>query len=159
MSYFNPQNPGIGGLDELTNAEEVFLTSLAGLAYADGDVLYYSGGAMQRLPKGTNGLYLKLVAGLPAWASVSGGASTDDIEMELQFAELLRFTEFIYTGDNLTNKSIYADNTKVTKLFNVDYTYSGDDLSTVVVTRISDSASYTKTYAYSGGSLQSIDVV
>ena|SRR3990167_8223137 len=29
MGYFYPQNPGIGGLDELTPAEEAFLTSLA----------------------------------------------------------------------------------------------------------------------------------
>lgn len=30
MSFFDPQNPGLGGLDELTSAEEVFLTSFAG---------------------------------------------------------------------------------------------------------------------------------
>jgi hypothetical protein len=39
MGFFQPQNPGPGGLDELTNAEEAFLTSLAGLSYSEGDVL------------------------------------------------------------------------------------------------------------------------
>ena len=39
MTLGLPQNPGIGGLDELTPAEEAFLTSLAGLPYVDGDVL------------------------------------------------------------------------------------------------------------------------
>jgi hypothetical protein len=53
MSFFAPQNPGPGGLDELTNAEELFLTSLAGLSYVEGDVL-------------------TIVSGNPAWQAPGG---------------------------------------------------------------------------------------
>jgi len=55
MSYFAPQNPGIGGLDELTTAEELFLTRLAGLSYNEGDVL-------------------TIVSGQPNWVPGGGGA-------------------------------------------------------------------------------------
>lgn len=58
MSFFDPQNPGIGGLDELTPAEELFLTTLAGLTGDEGDVLTWIGGA-------------------PSWEASSGsGANT-----------------------------------------------------------------------------------
>ena len=40
-----PQNPGIGGLDELTDAEEVFLTTFAGLSASEGNVLSFVSGA------------------------------------------------------------------------------------------------------------------
>ena len=56
MSFFAPQNPGIGGLDELTNAEEAFLTTLAGLSYSEGDAL-------------------QIVSGVPAWAPIAGGST------------------------------------------------------------------------------------
>lgn len=72
MGFFNPQNPGIGGLNELTAAEEAFLTSFAGLSFSNGDILYYNSGALQRLPVGADGTYLTLSSGLPAWATVSG---------------------------------------------------------------------------------------
>ena len=36
-----PQNPGIGGLDELTDAEETFLTTFAGLSANENDVLSF----------------------------------------------------------------------------------------------------------------------
>lgn len=43
MSVFLKQTPGIGGLDELTTAEEIFITNLAALPYTTGDILYYNG--------------------------------------------------------------------------------------------------------------------
>lgn len=67
MSYFSPQNPGIGGLEELTPAEEAFLTSFAGLSYVNGDTLYYSAGLIRRLPIGTTSQVLTVSAGLPSW--------------------------------------------------------------------------------------------
>lgn len=61
MGWFNSQNPGIGGVDELTNAEELFLTNLAGLNYSEGDIL-------------------KIVSGSPSWeAPGSGSVSWGDI--------------------------------------------------------------------------------
>jgi microcystin-dependent protein len=41
---------------------------------ADGDIIIRSGGAWIRLPKGTDGYVLTLVAGLPDWAAGGGGA-------------------------------------------------------------------------------------
>lgn len=43
----------------------------AGLAWANGDILYYNAG-IQRLAKGANDLVLTLVAGVPAWAASAG---------------------------------------------------------------------------------------
>lgn len=75
MAYRDTQNPGIGGLDELTDAETLFVQNLAALSYANGDILYYNGGSFQRLAKGSNGQVLTLSAGLPAWAA-GGGTGT-----------------------------------------------------------------------------------
>lgn len=75
MSFFNPQNPGIGGLDELTDSELLFLQNLVTLPYENGDILYYNNG-LQRLPKGTDGEVIKLVSGLPVWDEDAGGSGT-----------------------------------------------------------------------------------
>ena len=56
MSFFDAQNPGIGGLKELTNAELAFLTTFAGLPLTDG-------------------YYLKTVGGVLLWAAVGAGTS------------------------------------------------------------------------------------
>lgn len=61
MTFFQPQNPGIGGLDELTNAEELFLTRLAGLSYSEGNVL-------------------TIVSGQPVWAVSSGVGGSGNID-------------------------------------------------------------------------------
>ena len=60
MSFFAPQNPGIGGLEELTGAEEAFLTTLAGLSYSEGDVL-------------------TIVSGQPDWTAATSGGLTKDV--------------------------------------------------------------------------------
>ena len=83
MSIFLTQNPGIGGLDELTNAEEAFLTSLAGLPYVTGDILYYDGTNLMRLAKGADGQVLSLASGIPAWAD-SGGDMAIPYETRIQ---------------------------------------------------------------------------
>lgn len=73
MSFFQPQNPGIGGLDELTNAEEIFLTSLAGLSLTNGDILYATGGSLTNLGIGTSGQVLTVSGGFPAWSAAGSG--------------------------------------------------------------------------------------
>ena len=72
MNFFATQNPGIGGLDELTDAETLFVQGLASLPYSNGDILYYNSG-LKRLPKGSDGQFLSLASGIPAWSSVGGG--------------------------------------------------------------------------------------
>lgn len=80
MSFFAPQNPGIGGIDELTAAEELFLTSLAGLTYSDGDILYYDGntGYLTNLQAGTSGQVLTISAGIPSWIDSTLQVITDN---------------------------------------------------------------------------------
>lgn len=79
MSWFNPQNPGIEGLDELTLTEEILIQDLAGLSYSAGDILYNDGTNFQRLPIGTDGQVLTVndTATAPAWEDVVGGGSID----------------------------------------------------------------------------------
>ena len=74
MSFRDTQNPGIGGLDELTDAETSFIQNLAGLSYAQGDILYHNGTNLVRLAAGTNGQFLKTqgAGANPVWATVSG---------------------------------------------------------------------------------------
>lgn len=46
---------------------------------ATGDVYYNNGGVLTRLPKGSNGQALELVAGLPAWATLSGTGTVTNV--------------------------------------------------------------------------------
>lgn len=73
-----PQNPGIGGLDELTPSEEAFIQHLAGLTLSQGDILYVnSSGLLTNLAAGTSGNFLKTQGpgANPVWAAGGGGSS------------------------------------------------------------------------------------
>jgi len=87
MSFFNPQNPGIGGLNELTDAEQLFVQNLTNLSYQDGDILYYDSGNLQRLAVGTDTHVLTLVSGLPSWQAPSVGASISGTPSTGQYAK------------------------------------------------------------------------
>lgn len=65
-NIFGTNNPGIGGIDELTSTEELFIQNLAGLSYAQGDVLYHNGTAITRLAVGTAFQVLGVNAGATA---------------------------------------------------------------------------------------------
>jgi len=54
----------------LTNIKS---SDLAIASQARGDIIYFDGTNWVRLPKGTDGQYLKIGANDPAWAAVSGG--------------------------------------------------------------------------------------
>ena len=73
MSFFSAQNPGIGGLDELTDSEEAFLVSLVNQSYSEGDILFHDGSGFVRLPIGSSGEVLKVDTGVPVWGTGSGG--------------------------------------------------------------------------------------
>jgi hypothetical protein len=77
MSIRIPQNPAIGGIDELTADEEAFLQNLEGLSYAQGDILYHNGTNLTRLAAGTSGQFLKTngAGANPEWAAGAGGGS------------------------------------------------------------------------------------
>lgn len=80
MGFREPQTPGLGGIDELTIAEADFLIGLAALPYQLGDILYYDGAVLNRLPRGVDGQVLKLASSIPSWSSdtvgVPGGSNT-----------------------------------------------------------------------------------
>ena len=78
MSFFSTQNPGIDGLNELTVEEGLFLGNIANLAYVTGDILYYDGAAINRLPIGSAGRVLTVSSGLPSWQPASGGVTDGD---------------------------------------------------------------------------------
>ena len=77
MGIFAPQNPGIGGLVELTNAEAIFLLNITTLPYQQGDVLYHNGSVLTVLHPGTAGQVLSTqgAAANPQWITVSGAGT------------------------------------------------------------------------------------
>ena len=78
MTWRLPQNPGLGGIDELTSSEESFIQNLAGLSYAQGDVLYHNGTVLTRLAAGTSGKFLKTqgAGANPLWDTPGGVSGT-----------------------------------------------------------------------------------
>ena len=79
-----------------------------------------------------------------------------ELEMEFKAASLYYYKEFSYTGTQLTGISIYEDNTKVVTLFSKTLTYVSNQLTETNLTRISDSATLKKVFAYTGTQLISI---
>lgn len=79
MSYFEPQNPGIGGIDELTPTEELFLTTLAGLTGTEGEVLTW-------------------ISGNPSWETASGGGHT----IQDEGVSLTQRTKLNFVGAGVT---------------------------------------------------------
>lgn len=79
MAFRDTQNPGIGGLDELTTVEELFVQNLSALSYVQGDILYHNGTSLTRLPKGTALQELRMNAGAtaPEWATPTSGTVTE----------------------------------------------------------------------------------
>lgn len=71
----------------------------------------------------------------------------------------INYAEFTYTGDNITKKEIYQDNTLTTLLYIVNYTYTGDNLSQIEIIRESDSYTYYKDFSYDiNNNLINIDI-
>lgn len=60
----------------------------------------------------------------------------------------LNYNEFTYTGDNITKKEIFEDNTAINLLYTINYTYTGDNLTQIEIIRDSDSYTYYKDLAY-----------
>ena len=79
-----------------------------------------------------------------------------ELEMEFKAVNLYYYKEFSYTGTQLTGIDIYEDDTKAIALFSKTLTYVDNKLSQTDLTRISDSATLTKTFAYVGANLTSI---
>jgi hypothetical protein len=88
----------------------------------------------------------------------SEGIDVDQLYRDLQFSQLYRFVKFNYDNGTLVQKEIFEDNTETVKLFNVDYTYSGGNLDSIVITRILDNVEHTKTFTYGAEGLVGINI-
>jgi len=102
----------------------------------------------------------------PAGADGSDGAisivDVDTLELEMEFilSNLTNFKETIFTDGLLTNLSTYTTPIKTTKLFNKDFTYVAGQLTQLVLTRVSDSATLTKEFTYNiDGTLKTINTI
>ena len=65
-------NPGKVFISGLTSGEVSFVQGLYNLPYATGDILYYDGTQLQRLPIGSDGQTLRVSSGIPDWNSSAG---------------------------------------------------------------------------------------
>lgn len=96
--------------------------------------------------------------------SGSSGAFTNaeklSLEMNMEYkAAISSYYKELSYSDNLSNVSIWFDDTKVLKLFNKDLTYSSGSLSKTLLTRISDNAKLLSLFNYDiNGNLSSVTV-
>ena len=104
---FESNNPGLGGINELTSSEETFIQNLAGLSYASGDILYHNGSNLTRLPKGSDGEFLSLTSGIPDW--VTSPAGYDNLT---EFVDQTAWRVFYSNGTgDVTELALGADGT------------------------------------------------
>lgn len=90
---------------------------------------------------------------------MGGSGSTNDIELILQMVSREAYSELTYDVDGvLTNKDIWNDSGKSTKYYSIEYNYSGDDLTSISVTREIDSFTYTKTFTYNSNGIATITI-
>ena len=141
MTFFQSQNPGIGGLEEITDSEALFLQNIASLSYAQGDLLYHNGTNIVRLAKGTALQQLRMNAGAtaPEWFTASAGSGdvtkvgtpvNNQMAVWTGDGTLEGTSDFTYDGTSLnliTGKNfqiagitILADSAGTTTLSNID---------------------------------------
>lgn len=66
------------------------------------------------------------------------------------------YTQLIYTGSNVTSIIYWDSPSMTTQIFTKAITYTGGLATSVLLTRISDSATLTKTIAYSGSNVSTV---
>lgn len=143
MSRLITNNPGIGGLDEITDAEALFLQNLVGLSYTAGDILYHNGSDLINLGIGTATQVLQTNAGAtaPEWAAVAGttdekvgvdsDATPDYLGVASNDGVLRTSSPITYTdgGDFITLAITKADTTNSGYLDTVDWDTFNDKQS------------------------------
>jgi hypothetical protein len=67
--------------NDFTGSEITFMQNLVGLSYQTGDILYYNGTNLTVLHPGSNGTYLTLSGGIPAWAAIGGSGTVTDVSV------------------------------------------------------------------------------
>ena len=99
----------------------------------------------------------KPISTATAAALAAKQSQLDELKFELQSNSITKYKEYIYTGANLTRINVWETSAMLLKLYQVDFTYFGINLTTKIVTRISDSFTATTVYTYSGVNLVSAD--
>ena len=86
----------------------------------NGDILYYNNGR-QRLPKGSDGTFLKLASGLPSWAAASSGrleqlahgettnTTTDTVTLSFSEIDLNDYSSLMIEGGGTANAGSSSD--------------------------------------------------
>jgi hypothetical protein len=86
--------------------------------------------------------------------------ASQKLEMLMGVIDNSGYTELTYTGDKITNKSVYDDNLYTNKIYNIDYTYTGEDLTNIEITRIEDSYVINKAITYDvNGNVTNIEII
>lgn len=151
MSFFEPQNPGIGGIDELTPNEEVFVMNLTSLDYEQGDILYYNGTTLTVLHPGTSGQFLKTqgAGANPVWANSSGGIAESFETVSANLSSVDYTLNYDING-NITSID-YSNG--IIKTFN----YTGEDITSIVLSGSTPGGiELTKTLTYVDGDITEI---
>lgn len=96
--------------------------------------------------------------------TLSGDNVEDVLEsIDNQISDVIQngYKVFAYdVNGNLTNKKVYEDSTLSNLMYTFVYSYTGDDLTNINITREEDSFNYQKQLAYDiNGNLTSIDLI
>lgn len=70
-----------------------------------------------------------------------------------------KYSEFTYTDDNLTLIDTWEDATKSTKIFIKTFGYTGDNLTTILLSDVISGIDVLSTFGYTGDNLTSINKV
>lgn len=81
----------------------------------------------------------------------------DGLELDLVLSSTSPafFKEFVYNLDSLTGYNVYKDASKVEQLYSVVFSFSGEDLTSKTITRLSDGKQLIVGFNYSDGNLVS----
>lgn len=92
--------------------------------------------------------------------AVPVSSDVQNILLDLKLTDtLVRYKEFIYTGEDLTSLEIWDSPDKFVQYYEISYIYSLGNLTEIITTRISDSFTYTKVLDYDlSGNLNSINI-
>ena len=88
--------------------------------------------------------------------NLTSGYDRAELECLFKAAQSTKYTEFTYTGTDLTGVDIWDTSGKATKLFTKVISYSGGDISQITITDEIESSTLIKTFAYSGGNISTI---
>lgn len=80
MAEGSATNPFVGDGGELTAAEEAFVQNFSGLSHTTGDIYYYNGTVITRLPIGGAATVLTVSGGIPSWQAAAAGYSDEQAQ-------------------------------------------------------------------------------